>query len=141
MPLNAYYPLIRLAASKYKVNPNLIKAVIMQESGGDPEAISPCGAIGLMQLMPGTARDMGIKHPRNPKENIMGGTRYLSLMLKMFNGNIALGLAAYNAGPGSVNKYGGIPPYRETQDYVFKIMSLFENFRKGVKNNGTDFFI
>jgi soluble lytic murein transglycosylase-like protein len=112
---------VNAAASKYNLDPKLIAAVIMAESNFNPKAGSGAGAKGLMQLMPDTFKAYGSGDIMNPKDNIMAGTRYLSIQIKTF-GTVELGLAAYNAGPGAVKKYKGIPPYKETQDYVKKVM-------------------
>ncbi len=105
------------AAGLYSLDPDLIRAVIEVESGGDPNAISPKGAQGLMQLMPETSRFLGVDNPFDPRENILGGSWYLRDMLNEF-GSLDLALAAYNAGPSAVRQYGGIPPYPETEDYI-----------------------
>ncbi|MCR9142603.1 MAG: lytic transglycosylase domain-containing protein [bacterium] len=111
--------MIQQEASSQSVSPDLIRAVVQAESAGRPDARSKVGAVGLMQLMPGTARELGVD-PTNPRENIRGGVKYLNQMAGKF-GDLDLALAAYNAGPGAVKKYGGVPPYRETIDYISKI--------------------
>jgi hypothetical protein len=117
--LAQYAPVINHCAQKYRIPVSLICGVILQESGGNPRAVSHCGAQGLMQLMPGTARRFGVTNAMDPRQNIEGGTRYLAFLRDRFHGNVPLMVAAYNAGEGNVEKYGNkIPPFAETQNYV-----------------------
>jgi hypothetical protein len=119
-------PMIDKAAGEYGLDADLLDALVQTESNYDPGAVSSKRAIGLTQLMPDTAKSLGVSDPFNPEANLRGGAKYLSQMLKQFNGDVSKALAAYNAGPGTVTRYGGIPPYKETQNYVNKIMSLYE---------------
>ena len=113
------------AASKFGLNPALLKAVIVHESGGNPKAVSRDGAKGLMQLIDSTAKMMGVTDPFNPIENIMGGAKYLSQLMSRFGGDIDKAIASYNAGPGAVEKFNGIPPYKETREYVRRVKATF----------------
>ena len=120
------------AADKYNVSENLLKSVAQAESNFNANAVSSAGAIGIMQLMPSTANSLGITDPYDATQNIMGGAKLLSQLLKKYNNDTSLALAAYNAGSGNVDKYGGIPPFKETQNYVNKVLAYLEEY-----NNGT----
>ena len=117
--------IVSKVSKKHGVDENLVKAVIKQEFGFNPKAKSHAGAMGLMQLMPATAKGLGVKDPYNPVDNVEGGVKYLKSMLDKYNGNVILALSAYNAGPGAVDKYSGVPPYAETQNYVKKILANY----------------
>lgn len=118
-------PIVTAISERYGVDKDLVNAVIQQESGFNPAAVSKSGAMGLMQLMPATARSLGVENPQDPTQNVEGGVRYLKGLLSQFNGNIPLALAAYNAGPGAVTRHKGIPPFKETQHYVRTILAQF----------------
>lgn len=123
--LAKYKPLVQTTAKRYELPPWLIQAVIHAESYYNPHAVSHAGAVGLMQLMPGTARRYGVSNRQNAMQNVEGGTRYLRDLLDMFEGDIDLALAAYNAGENAVKKYGNrIPPFKETQNYVIRVKAL-----------------
>lgn len=119
---------VKRYAKENNLDENLVKAVIKAESGFNPNAKSAVGAVGLMQLMPSTAKGLGVDNPLDPEQNIAGGTKYLKNLLNRFDGKIDMALAAYNAGPGAVSKYGGVPPYSETQNYVKKVLGYQRQF-------------
>lgn len=125
-PRNTLDELFEAAAQKYQVPVNLLKAVGKAESNFNPDTISHAGAQGVMQLMPQTAKSLGVVDAFDPEQNIMGGAKYLSQMLDRYDGDVKLALAAYNAGSGNVAKYGGVPPFKETQNYVKKVMEYAE---------------
>jgi soluble lytic murein transglycosylase-like protein len=122
---SSYHSIIQEKATMYDLDPSLIKAVIKAESNWNQRAVSRKGAMGLMQLMPATAVDMNVRDPYDPEENIEGGTKYLRHLLERFNGDLTLALAAYNAGPKTVEKFGYVPPITETKHYVNKVLSLY----------------
>jgi soluble lytic murein transglycosylase-like protein len=128
-PGHAYDDLIAEAAEKYNLDPVMIHAVMQTESAFNALAISPVGALGLMQLMPEVAAELGADDPMDPRQNIMAGSRYLRQLLDAHRGNIKLALASYNAGPGNVAKYGGTPPFKETRNYVKKVTGLLADAR------------
>jgi soluble lytic murein transglycosylase-like protein len=117
--------LARATAERYGLDPELVLAVVAVESNFEPRAVSRKGAQGLMQLMPGTAGDLGVTDALDPATNLDGGARYLQALLRLYKGDLRKALAAYNAGPGAVARHGGVPPYRETQDYVRKVMKQY----------------
>jgi len=131
--IEEYEGIITQATRRFNVDPLLIKAVIKAESDFDQRAISPKGAQGLMQLMPPTADAMEVSNPFNPEENIFGGTRYLSLLLKRFRQDKTLAIAAYNAGPEVVETYGGVPPFPETESFVAKVLDFHKQYASSAK--------
>lgn len=141
-----YENIFKKASDKYGIPENLLKAVAKAESSFDKDAVSSAGAMGMMQLMPNTAKYLGVNNPFDPEENIMGGAKYLKELSNKYNGDIKLTLAAYNAGSGNVSKYGGIPPFKETQNYIKKIMGYLnsdfsfdiDNRISEIKNNDED---
>ena len=124
-----YEQIISSCATKYGVNPSLIKAVIHAESGYNPNAVSRKGASGLMQLMPDTARSLKVSNSFDPKDNVEGGVKYLRFLLDTFRGDVSLAVAAYNAGLNKVARYGGVPPYNETRTYVNRVLSYMQSYQ------------
>ena len=124
LPPEAYEHLIAEAAKRYRLDADLIRAVIRVESAFNPLAVSTAGAQGLMQLMPALAAELGVQNAFDPRENIMAGARYLSYLLDVHKGNVPLALASYNAGPGTVDRYNGVPPFEETRRYVQSITKI-----------------
>jgi soluble lytic murein transglycosylase-like protein len=127
----AFDDLVVLHATRQRLRPELVRAVIQVESAFNPRARSPKGAMGLMQLMPATARTLGVTRPYDPDDNIRGGTTYLRMLLDRYQGDEQLALAAYNAGSGAVDRFGTVPPYRETRDYVRKVGAAADGTRRG----------
>jgi soluble lytic murein transglycosylase-like protein len=128
MPANLT-EVIREQGERAQLDPNLLKAVIRNESNFNPRAVSPVGAQGLMQLMPGTARGLGVQDSFDPAQNVAGGAKYLKSLLNRYDQSLPLALAAYNAGPGAVDKHGGVPPYAETTRYVQKVMQSYRAYQ------------
>jgi soluble lytic murein transglycosylase-like protein len=120
--------LIGQASELYNVDKNLVKSVILAESAANEKAVSKAKAKGLMQLMDQTAREMGVNNVLDPKENILGGTKYLAQMLRLYNGDVNLALASYNAGPGAVEKFNGVPPFEETKNYITRVIGYLNHF-------------
>ena len=128
-PRRAYDRLIKEAAKRYRIEPGLIRSVMQAESAFNPVAVSSAGAMGLMQLMPALALELGVTDPFDPRENIMAGARHLRRLLDAHGGDVTLAVASYNAGEGTVAKFGAVPPYPETQDYVQRVTRLFARYR------------
>ncbi|MEG8945570.1 transglycosylase SLT domain-containing protein [Rosettibacter firmus] len=126
--LKRFEDIIEDASKEFGIDKNVIKSIILAESAANHRAVSPVKAKGLMQLMDSTAAEMGVRNVFDPKENIYGGTKYLAKMLRQYNGDLKLALAAYNAGPQNVEKYKGVPPFEETQNYITKVMSYLNHF-------------
>ncbi|MBQ3312122.1 lytic transglycosylase domain-containing protein [bacterium] len=131
VPTEKIESLIEEYSEKNKLDKDLVKSVVRHESGFNVNATSKCGAMGLMQLMPATAEGLGVINAYDAEQNIAGGTKYLKGLMDRFDNNKELALAAYNAGPNAVKKYGGIPPYKETQNYVKCIMKTYDNYKGG----------
>lgn len=133
--LHKYQHEISNAAEQHHLDPALLRAIIHAESAFNPKALSRTGAAGLMQLMPETATEVGVKNVWHHSQNIQGGASYLSALLKRYKGNINLAMAAYNAGPGAVDKHQGIPPYVETKTYVERVQVLWSRYQKAIQNS------
>jgi soluble lytic murein transglycosylase-like protein len=133
MFINDFNEDINSASRTYGVDSSLIKAVIQAESGGNHKATSSKGAKGLMQLMPYTADELDVDDPEDPKQNIHGGTKYLSKMLERFNNNTKLALAAYNAGPENVDAYNGVPPFQETRNFIDRVLRFYNQYKTQTK--------
>jgi soluble lytic murein transglycosylase-like protein len=129
VPPDQINALVGQNAATWQVDPSLVKAIIANESGFNANATSKVGAQGLMQLMPSTAQSLGVRDSYDPSQNVAGGTRYLKGLLDRFNGDVRLAVAAYNAGPGAVEKYGDVPPYSETQNYVQNVLGSYAKYR------------
>jgi hypothetical protein len=129
-----FYPIITVAAKQHEVDPSIVKAIIMAESSYNPKAVSNKGAKGLMQLMPVTARELGVKNSFDPVQNIDGGVRYFKMLLDRYKGNVKLALAAYNAGSGKVQAYNGIPPYKATHIYIKKVLKYQKYYTRQAKS-------
>lgn len=129
--LNGFDDLIEKASKEFGLDKNVIKSVIMTESAANHKAVSPAKAKGLMQLIDSTATDMGVRNVFDPKQNIYGGTKYLAKMLRQYNGDLNLALAAYNAGPQNVEKFNGVPPFDETKNYIAKVLGYLNHFKEG----------
>jgi soluble lytic murein transglycosylase-like protein len=125
--------IVREASETQGVDSDFLHSVIRQESSGNPKAVSPAGARGLMQLMPGTAQQLGVKDSFSPEQNVHGGARYLRELLERYHGDAIKALAAYNAGPGAVDRYRGVPPYRETRLYVQRIVRDYNKTKQGIQ--------
>ncbi|MFH1351756.1 MAG: lytic transglycosylase domain-containing protein [Pseudomonadota bacterium] len=128
-----FYSIIHNAADKHRIDPALVKAVIMAESGYNPEAVSKKGAVGLMQLMPATANALGVEDLYNPEHNIHGGVKYLKQLLRQFEGDLRLAIAAYQVGTERVKKYQGIPPFKTTHNYIKKVFTYYKFYKKQSK--------
>ena len=128
-----FHPTIIKTAVRYQVDPALVKAIIMAESGYNPRAISKNGAVGLMQLMPETAQELNVEDVFNPKQNIDGGVRYLKQLMKQFSGDLNLALAAYNAGSKAVKQHKGVPPFKETRQYIKKVFEYYKLYKNQIK--------